>query len=208
MKISSLLVVGALLTLLTGCAGAAADSGNAAEPEDSSPSQPAPAPAPAPAPTTVVDDPAQFAAAPNDLDAADWQGVHFVSPSKNEGCAILGPEAAEPGLWGCALAAQDWAFPRADPADYCYDAQISCGYGIEVTGDDEPHPRRRGDPGFPAAITIFSTTDDAAQIKTLEYGHSVSYGDVTCVSAEAGISCSDSASGHGFTVSRASYELH
>ena len=156
----------------------------------------------------VVEDPADYKATSNDLDTSNWEGVHFVSPTKNEGCAILGPEAASPGIWGCALAAQDWAFPQTDPADYCYGAQVPCGYGIEVTGDDEPHPRRRGDSGFPAAVTIFSTTGDPAQIQTLDYGHSVSYGDVTCVSQESGITCSDSASGHGFTVSKAAYELH
>jgi len=205
MKISSLIVVGILVTVLTGCAEAVSEpSGSGTAPTSQSSEQPETSPSPA----VIVEDPADYAATPNDLDTSNWAGVHFVSPTKNEGCAILGPEAASPDLWGCALAAQDWAFPQADPADYCYDAQVPCGYGIEVTGDDEPHPRFRGDAGFPAAITIFSTTGDPAQIRTLDYGHSVSYGDVTCVSEESGITCSDASSGHGFAVSRATYELH
>lgn len=205
MKISSLIAVGLLVTLLSGCAGAASDP---ADSEAAPASQPSEQPEPSPSPSVIVEDPADYTATPNDLDTSNWQGVHFVSPTKNEGCAILGPEAASPDIWGCALAAQDWAFPQADPADYCYDAQVPCGYGIEVTGDDEPHPRLRGDPGFPAAVTIFSTTGDPAQIRTLDYGHSVRYGDVTCVSEESGITCSNAASGHGFTVSKAAYELH
>lgn len=171
-----------------------------------------PAESPTPSETAplapIADDPAGFATTVVEGSDANWEGVHFVTPSNNEGCAILGADSPEPYLWGCALAAQDWSVPKDDPADYCYDAQIPCGYGIEVTAGDPPHPRYRGDPGFPAATTIFETTGPRTPVATLAYGHSVTYGDVICESAESGVTCSNTASGHGFTVSRAAYELH
>jgi hypothetical protein len=153
----------------------------------------------------VVDDPATYGVTTGD---AEWEGVHFVSPSRNEGCAILGASSAEPDLWGCALANQDWSFSDSSPDDYCFESEVPCGYGIEATGSEAPHPRRRGDPGFPAGIAIFDTTGIQPVVATLPFDHSVTYGDVTCVSAKSGITCSNTLSGHGFSVSRAAYELH
>ena len=194
----------ALAFVLTGCGPTPAT--------DDTPVAESSAPVPDPEVSATIeqsptrDDPAAFTAPAVEGTDDDWRGVHFVSPDGNEGCAILGADAPEPGLWGCALVAQDWSFPRADPADYCYDTQVPCGYGIEVTGADVPHPRRRGDPGFPAAVTMFDP--GSPQPSTLAIGHSVTYGDVACVSATEGIRCDHAASGHGFTVSKTAYELH
>jgi hypothetical protein len=196
----------ALVVVLTGCGPTATPEADPAG--QTAPPTPESSQSAAPDESPTADDPAGFAAPAVDGMDGDWQGVHFASPDKNEGCAILGLDAPEPGLWGCALASQDWAFPSADPADYCYDAQVPCGYGIEATGDGAPHPRFRGDPGFPAAVRIFDTTGSQPQVSTLEYGHAVTYGDVTCVSATTGITCDNAVSGHGFTVSKAAYGLH
>jgi hypothetical protein len=206
MRIYPLALAVAAVVVLAGCGQAAApvDTPVAQSPSPSADSTEAVTIEPSP----VRDDPAGFAAPAIEGAGSDWEGVHFVSPTGNEGCAILGPSSAEPDLWGCALAAQDWAFPRDDPSDFCYDAQTSCGYGIEVTGADAPHPRYRGDPGFPAGITIFDTAHTQPPVATLPYGHSVTYGDVTCVSAPTGIACENEASGHGFTVSKAAYDLY
>jgi hypothetical protein len=162
------------------------------------------APSETAAPSVVADDPAGYSSA---MDHGAWEGVHFVSPSRNEGCAILGATAPEPELWGCVLAEQDWSVPRESAEDYCFESPVPCGYGVEVTGAEAPHPRRRGDPGFPAGVAIFEAADTGA-VATLPYGHSVTYGDVTCVSAESGVTCEHVASRHGFSVSRAVYELH
>jgi hypothetical protein len=156
-------------------------------------------------PAVVADDASAYGAT---LDGTEWEGVNFVSPSRNEGCAILGPSSPEPDLWGCALATQDWAFPDTGPDDFCFESEVPCGYGIEATGGESPHPRRRGDAGFPSAAAIFDATGTQPVVATLPYGHSVSYGDITCVSAESGVTCSNAASGHGFAVSKSSYELH
>lgn len=44
-------------------------------------------------------------------------------------------------------------------------------------------------------------------VKVLPYGSSVTYGDVTCESAESGMTCTDALSGHGFTVDTSAYEI-
>ena len=43
--------------------------------------------------------------------------------------------------------------------------------------------------------------------ETLAYGQARSFGSITCESQPAGVTCTDSATGHYFRVSRDSYEL-
>jgi hypothetical protein len=156
---------------------------------------------PLPDPAAFVQmDPALFAV--NTLVDPPWGSwdtvdVNFGSPSGNIGCGILGPENGD--LWGCAINEKDWDFPRDAPEDYCYDAQVPCGGGIEVDGSGLPHPRYRGDGGYPGA---FVTYGSAVPIRTLEYGQSVTFGDVTCFSETAAITCVNTASGHGFVIAR------
>jgi hypothetical protein len=196
-----LLVVGVVVAL-TACSSAVEPATTVPTPAASA----SPTATPLATAAIIVDDPAGYGVVADD--GATWDGVHFVSPSGNEGCAILGAASSEPFLWGCALAAQDWAFPTASPDDYCFESQVPCGYGIEATGDEAPHPRYRGDAGFPAAIAIFDTTGTGPTVATLEEGHSVTFGAVTCEASATGITCSNAESGHGFAVSRAAYELH
>lgn len=173
---------------------------------------PAPSLAPSPSPSAEagvpLPDPADFEAmdpalfAVNTLVDPPWGtwdsvDVNFGSPSGNVGCAILGPENGE--LWGCAINEKDWDFPREAPEDYCYDAPVPCGWGIEAAGSGEPHPRRRGDPGFPGAFVSYGSP---VPIRTLEYGQSVTFGAVTCFSETAAITCVNEASGHGFVIAR------
>lgn len=126
-----------------------------------------------------------------------WVDVSFGSPSGNIGCSILGAE--NHSLWGCAIDEKEWTFPRDSPDDYCYDAQVPCGGGIEADGAELPHPRYRGDPGFPGAFVSYGVT---GVVRTLEYGQSVTFGDVTCFSETAAVTCINNVSGHGFVIAR------
>ena len=129
----------------------------------------------------------------------DTEDVNFASPSGNIGCAILGDRLYDPFLWGCAIGEKDWNFPTDSPDDYCYEAEVPCGGGIEVDGNGLPHPRYRGDPGFPGAL---ASGPMDVPIRVLEYGQSVTFGDVTCYSEEVGITCDNAVSGHGFVIAR------
>jgi hypothetical protein len=206
------LVALVLVGTLTGCA----DGPPAAEspaPSESATVTPTPTPTPtADEAWATVADPTSFV----QRDASDfgWDdspeanlgdepGVHFVSPSLNLGCVIRPASEYEPdGMWGCAAREYDWDFPDDSPDDFCYDAQIPCGGGIEVEGAAEPHPRYRGDPGFPAALSIGGDNQPPYVVTVLRYGESVSYGDVTCYSEERGVTCVHAVSGHGFTIAR------
>jgi len=44
-------------------------------------------------------------------------------------------------------------------------------------------------------------------LRVLEYRQAVSYGGVVCDSQETGVRCVNRATGHGFRVARASYDL-
>ena len=44
-------------------------------------------------------------------------------------------------------------------------------------------------------------------LKVLAYGQGVSYGGIVCDSQETGVRCVNRATGHGFRVARASFDL-
>lgn len=154
---------------------------------------------PAPTPTFEAMDPSLFyvTGMPANFGSWDTEDVNFAAPSGDLGCAVLGEE--HDFLWGCTIDGnQLWEFPSDSPSDYCFEAPVSCGRGIEVDGSGLPHPRLRSDPGFPGS---FAATPGAEEfIRVLELGQSVTFGDVTCVSETIGITCSNAASGHGFTI--------
>ena len=214
MRLAPIALALAALSLLAGCTSAppTAETSPPPTPPASATTTPAPdptptvAPAPDPADFTAVD-PSEFfidsSALPANFGGWTTADVNFVSPSRNLGCAILGPEHGS--LWGCAIKEQNWSFERDSPDDYCYDSQVPCGYGIEATGEDPTHPRQRSDPGFPAAMA--TSMDDQGSIRVLQYGEMVTFGNVTCFSEETHVTCKNSVSGHGFVISRDENEL-
>jgi len=173
---------------------------------ESSTPTPTVAPTPDPAQFTAMD-PALFSLAGGAGDSVggwDSVDVNFMSPSGNLGCAILGPEHKY--LWGCVIAEKNWTFESDTPDDYCFDAQTSCGWGIEVDGDELPHPRYRGDPGFPGGIQVYNP--GMGVIRALQYGEMVTFGNVSCFSQDTGVTCENAVSGHGFVISRALNEIY
>lgn len=107
----------------------------------------------------------------------------FVTPSKNIGC-VLSAESAR-----CDIAKKSWkAPPKPDDCD------LDWGNGVAVGGDGEASIVCAGD-------TVLGGS------QTLPYGDAVRVGDYVCASSQAGVRCTNEPSGHGFSLSRRSYEL-
>jgi hypothetical protein len=194
-RLGAVLLAASAAFLLTSCVTTAtADVVSASPTPVAGPSTPAPEPSTSPTVAPVI---------PVAVDSALYaaqeigSGVVFVSPSRNLRCGII--HWHEQATWGCTIVEKEWEFPRDDPADYCYDAQVSCGEGIEAYGDGEPHPRKRGDVAF--------ESEYRTDTPVLEYGTSISDYDVTCASEERGITCENARTGHGFTISETLNEI-
>ncbi len=114
---------------------------------------------------------------------ADFTG--FTSPSGNIGC-ILVPDYAR-----CDIRERDWS-PPPRPAD----CPSFTGYGQGIGLDTGSFAR-------------FVCAGDTAMGSgsPLGYGESITKGVITCSSAQSGITCRDSQSGHGFSIARQGYQL-
>jgi hypothetical protein len=109
--------------------------------------------------------------------------VGFNSPSGNVGC-VMGTEYVR-----CDIAERDWA-PPPQPAD----CELDYGQGIGLGA------------GEPAAFVCAGDTT-LGRSEVLDYGQSMTRGDLRCDSAESGITCLDRNTGHGFAISRQVYQL-
>lgn len=115
-------------------------------------------------------------------DAEPPPPVTFSSPTGNIGC-LLSTQVAR-----CDLAEREWEPPAAP--ETCTE---TWGQGLTV-GDAAAGP-----------TCARSSVLGAEQL--LDYGRSVSQGVYTCTSSESGMRCENTATGHGFSVSRQSYTL-
>jgi len=104
--------------------------------------------------------------------------ARFVSPSHNIACSLVEGRAR------CDLVQRDWVGP---PPAGCTSAPT----GAQLVG------------GVPALVCGPAPDTTGA---VLDYGTGVRLGDIVCVSQETGMACR-TASGRGFRVSRASYDL-
>lgn len=108
--------------------------------------------------------------------------VYFMSPSQNIGCYVfidLGNSVE------CTIAMYNFSQPGAD-----------CPGGAVVS------IQAGGTPSIPTCATTSLLRDSS---KTLQYGQSVTNGNLACVSASVGVSCLDLTTGAGFTLSRDQY---
>ncbi|MCV7154383.1 hypothetical protein H7I57_24980 [Mycobacterium pyrenivorans] len=105
------------------------------------------------------------------------------SPSGNIGC-LLTPTGV-----GCNIRERDWS-PPPRPANCRLEyARIAVSRG------------------GPAHFVCAGDTVLDPGAEPLAYGEKVIVGVMRCESAESGITCRDDESGHGFTISRESYNL-
>lgn len=109
----------------------------------------------------------------------------FQSPSGNVGCYI--------GSHGvrCDIAERDWAQP---PRPVDCPAFLSSGQGLQIQ-DGVSSVVCAGD------TALFDGAD------TLPYGTAIRFGTVQCDSNELAMTCRDTVTGHGFSLSRQSYQL-
>lgn len=107
----------------------------------------------------------------------------FSSPSGNIGCFIDQMSVR------CDVAERDWQPPKAPR-----DCELDYGQGIELRAGAGADFVCAGDTALGAG-------------EELPYGKSIGAGLLRCESAEAGITCTDTENGRGFTISRQSYEI-
>ena len=107
----------------------------------------------------------------------------FLTPSKNIGCLMTSNSAR------CDIVTKSWK-PPAKPAD----CDLDWGNGVAVVAANKGEVVCAGD-------TVRGT-------KTiLPYGEAVKVDNFVCESASSGVRCANTASGHGFTLSRQSYTV-
>ncbi|GAA1875927.1 hypothetical protein GCM10009836_66510 [Pseudonocardia ailaonensis] len=114
------------------------------------------------------------------------EATGFSSPSGNIAC-YLSPNSVR-----CDIAQATWD-PSTVP-NRPAGCQGVWGDALEVTGSDRPDFVCHGD-------TVFGTGP------ILDYGRSLRVGDVTCASRQTGVECRVGASGHGFSLSRTTYQF-
>ena len=107
----------------------------------------------------------------------------FSTPSGNIGC-VMDPEYVR-----CDIRERSW-----DPPPKPADCELDFGQGIELANETRSHIVCAGD-----------TTLGAEDV--LEYGETSKVGPYRCISAAAGITC-QADSGHGFFLSKETYELY
>jgi hypothetical protein len=110
--------------------------------------------------------------------------VGFRSPSSNVGCYL------DVDYVRCDVAEANWS-PPPRPAD----CEFDYGQGITLV------PRGRAE--FVCAGDTALAPDGSA----LGYGESIMAGPLRCDSAESGITCRDTKTGHGFAIAREAYRL-
>ncbi len=145
--------------------------------------QPTPAPSPPPASVGLGDRAPGPVTPSGGVTREITASYDFVTPSKNIGCFMSADSAR------CDIAKKSWKAPP-QPAD----CDLDWGNGLSVDAD-----------GRAAFVCAGDTVMGGSQ--TLPYGESVRVGDLVCSSAETGVRCTDEPSGHGFRLSRQSYDL-
>jgi hypothetical protein len=111
----------------------------------------------------------------------------FQSPSGNINCTLSTPGGENAAR--CEVVEHTWAAPPPPP-----DCHLNSGDRFYLTQ------------GGGAGVGCYGQEFPTAQ-QTLGYGQSLSLGTITCDSEYAGMTCTDSSTGHYFTVSRDGYEL-
>jgi len=118
---------------------------------------------------------------PVDQEVVEFSG--FVSPTGNVSCMI------DTSWARCDIIDNDWS-PPPRPAD----CEFDYGQGISVSSGEEAQFVCAGDTAF-------------GPDEVLPYGQSITAGPMRCESAESGIACRDTETGHGFSISLEAYRL-
>ena len=109
--------------------------------------------------------------------------VSFTSPSGDVGCYIASTTVR------CDISERTWS-PPSRPLD----CEFDYGQGISMSPGGQPAFVCAGDTALGGG-------------KPLAYGKSLSAGTLVCDSAESGITCRDTGTGHGFSIAREAYRV-
>jgi hypothetical protein len=122
------------------------------------------------------------------------QNLEWVTPSGNIVCSVYSDGSGA----NCENRDHDWAIPASTDGPGGRPCDFTFG-GLEFYVSK----------GKPAMLGCYegASSLDRPGLKTLDYGQSHSHGDVTCTSEVSGVTCTDTATGHFFRVSRETYEL-
>jgi uncharacterized protein DUF6636 len=131
---------------------------------------------------------------------ADNSYQQFASPSGNIHCILNGQDSPTP-IAMCQIGEKTYAVPPGQPTDERTGAPCESG---SDTGRDF-----RLDVGKPGVMrcSYSALGSGFGPWPTLDYGQTRSLGALTCDSEPAGMTCTDTSSGHFFRVSRDSYQL-
>lgn len=110
----------------------------------------------------------------------DGGELFFDSPSQNIGCYL-----GSSGTASCAI--HDYDFPQNGP---------DCNAGIAADLDES---------GYPSLLDCSAYFPVANRGQVLQYGTALENGDVACVSEPAGVTCVNTASQSGFTISKQAF---
>jgi hypothetical protein len=118
----------------------------------------------------------------------------FATPSGNIVCSIYSDSSGV----NCEVREHTWAAPVSTVGPFGRPCDFNFG-GLQFYVS-QAKPAKLG--CYEGASNL-----DAPDVKTLDYGQSYSHGAITCTSELAGMTCTDTATGHFFRVSRENYEL-
>jgi hypothetical protein len=118
----------------------------------------------------------------------------FITPSGNIDCDIYADNSGA----SCQIREHTWVMPASTDGPFGRACNFSFG-GLEFYVSQ----------GKPANLGCYegASTFGRPGVKTLDYGQTISRGNTTCVSEVSGVTCTDTATGHFFRVSRENYEL-
>jgi hypothetical protein len=108
----------------------------------------------------------------------------FRAPSSNIGCEV------DASTTRCDIREHSWPLPPKPPS-----CDLDWGQGIQISGLEKPDFVCAGDTALDPAATV------------LAYGRRTRQGSIVCDSEQAGVTCTNEASGHGFFLSRDSYRI-
>jgi hypothetical protein len=118
----------------------------------------------------------------------------FVTPSGNIVCNIY-PDGS--GV-SCEVGEHTWVAPTSTDGPYGRPCNFDFG-GLEFYVS-------KGKPGMLGCYEGVSSFNRPGP-KALDYGQTYTHGDITCASELSSVTCTDTATGHFFRVSRENYEL-
>jgi pimeloyl-ACP methyl ester carboxylesterase len=127
-----------------------------------------------------------------------YRALNFDSPTHNIHCGIFAFNEKDPKYWkfGCAIDAKTYVEPpnNGECSEY-----IHYGGGFYASFAGSIHVLCRGGAMFDGEYKA---------VGVIPYGSSITYKDVTCESMLSGMSCRNTTSGAGFTISSDNYSIY